>query len=56
MKANIGLNYRINDNIELDYGYNISSGTTVLTGTQRYKVTGIPILPISRVMPLTMHI
>jgi iron complex outermembrane recepter protein len=38
LKANIGLNYRINDNIELDYGYNISSGTSVLTGTQRYSI------------------
>jgi len=38
LKANIGLNYRINDNIELDYCYNFNSSISVLTGTQRYSI------------------
>ncbi len=37
LKANIGLNYRINDNIELDYFYNFSGGTSVFTSAQRYS-------------------
>jgi len=38
IRANIGLNYRINDNIELSYLYNYGGGTTVMTGAQRYSI------------------
>jgi len=38
LKANIGLNYRINDNIELSYLYNYGGGTSVFTSAQRYSI------------------
>ncbi len=37
-KANVGLNYRVNDNIELSYLYNYGGGTSVFTSAQRYSV------------------
>ncbi len=37
IKANLGLNYRINDNIELSYMYNFGGGTSVFTSAQRYS-------------------
>jgi len=40
LKANLGLNYRINDKIELNYFYSISGGTSVFTSAQRYSVKG----------------
>ncbi len=38
LKANLGLNYRINDNVELSYQYNYGGGTSVYTGAQRYSL------------------
>jgi len=38
IKANLGLNYRINDNIELSYQLNYGGGTSVYTGAQRYSL------------------
>ncbi len=38
LKANIGLNYRINDNIELSYFIIIRGGTSVFTSAQRYSI------------------
>jgi len=37
-KANIGLNYRISDKVELLYALNYGSGTSVYTGAQRYSL------------------
>ncbi|MBL0743862.1 TonB-dependent receptor [Chryseolinea lacunae] len=37
-KANLGLNYRITDKIELLYALNYGSGTSVYTGAQRYSL------------------
>ena len=38
IKANVGLNYRINDNIESSYFYSFTSGTSVLTTGQRISI------------------
>ena len=38
LKANIGLNYRITDKIELSYLLNYGAGTSVYTGAQRYSL------------------
>lgn len=38
LKANIGLNYRINDNLEVLYLLNYGAGTSVYTGAQRYSL------------------
>jgi outer membrane receptor protein involved in Fe transport len=38
LKANIGLNYRISDNVELVYLLNYGAGTSVYTGAQRYSL------------------
>ncbi len=37
-KANVGLNYRITDKIELLYALNYGAGTSVYTGAQRYSL------------------
>lgn len=37
-KANVGLNYRITDKLELLYLLNYGSGTSVYTGAQRYSL------------------
>ncbi len=37
-KANFGLNYRLNDKVELLYLLNYGSGTSVYTGAQRYSL------------------
>jgi len=38
LKANVGLNYRINDKVELSYLLNYGAGTSVYTGAQRYSL------------------
>jgi len=38
IRGNVGLFYRINDNLELSYNYNVGFGTTVYTGVQRYSL------------------
>ncbi len=38
LKANVGLNYRISDNVELVYLLNYGAGTSVYTGAQRYSL------------------
>lgn len=38
LKANVGLNYRITDKVELSYLLNYGSGTSVYTGAQRYSL------------------
>ncbi|MBL7844725.1 MAG: TonB-dependent receptor [Cyclobacteriaceae bacterium] len=38
VKANIGLNYRLTDKIELSYLLNYGAGTSVYTGAQRYSL------------------
>ncbi|MBS1488872.1 MAG: TonB-dependent receptor [Bacteroidetes bacterium] len=38
LKANVGLYYRINDNLELSYLYNGGFGTSIYTGAQRYSL------------------
>ncbi|MEQ8475964.1 TonB-dependent receptor [Fulvivirga sp.] len=38
MKANVGLYYRLNDNVELSYLYNGGFGTSIYTGAQRYSL------------------
>jgi iron complex outermembrane receptor protein len=38
MKANVGLYYRLNDNLELSYLYNGGFGTSIYTGAQRYSL------------------
>jgi outer membrane receptor protein involved in Fe transport len=38
LKANIGLNYRITDKVELLYLLNYGAGTSVYTGAQRYSL------------------
>jgi len=38
LKATIGLNYRLNDDMELSYLWNYGSGTSVYTGAQRYSL------------------
>ncbi len=37
-KANVGLFYRINDQMELSYMYNAGFGTSIYTGAQRYSL------------------
>jgi iron complex outermembrane recepter protein len=38
LKANIGLNYRLSDKVELSYLLNYGAGTSVYTGAQRYSL------------------
>lgn len=38
LKANIGLNYRLSDKVELSYLMNYGAGTSVYTGAQRYSL------------------
>ncbi len=38
LKANVGLNYRITDKLELSYLLNYGAGTSVYTGAQRYSL------------------
>lgn len=38
LKANVGLNYRITDKVELSYLLNYGAGTSVYTGAQRYSL------------------
>ncbi|MFN7406106.1 MAG: TonB-dependent receptor [Cyclobacteriaceae bacterium] len=38
IKANVGLNYRINDKLEVLYLLNYGAGTSVYTGAQRYSL------------------
>jgi iron complex outermembrane recepter protein len=38
IKANLGLYYRINDDLELSYLYNGGFGTSIYTGAQRYSL------------------
>lgn len=38
LKANVGLNYRISDKVELLYLLNYGGGTSVYTGAQRYSL------------------
>lgn len=38
IKANVGLNYRITDKVELSYLLNYGAGTSVYTGAQRYSL------------------
>jgi outer membrane receptor protein involved in Fe transport len=43
LKGNLGLNYRINDNLELSYFGNYGGGTSVYTGAQRYSLVNFSI-------------
>ncbi len=43
IKANLGLNYRVNDNVELSYQLNYGGGTSVYTGAQRYSLNNFNI-------------
>lgn len=43
LKGNLGLNYRLNDNLELSYFGNYGSGTSVYTGAQRYSLANFNI-------------
>ena len=43
LRGNAGLFYRLNDNLELSYLYNIGYGTTVYTGVQRYSLSNFNI-------------
>jgi outer membrane receptor protein involved in Fe transport len=38
LKANVGLNYRLSDKVELSYLLNYGAGTSVYTGAQRYSL------------------
>ena len=40
MKYDIGINYRINDNLEASLLYRKGGGNTIYTGTQKYKLDG----------------
>ena len=40
MKYDIGINYRINDNLEVSLLYRKGGGNTIYTGTQKYKLDG----------------
>ena len=40
MKYDIGINYRINDNLEASLLYRKGGGNTIFTGTQKYKLDG----------------
>jgi outer membrane receptor protein involved in Fe transport len=42
-KANVGLNYRITDKMELSYMLNYGAGTSVYTGAQRYSLANFNI-------------
>jgi len=43
IKANVGLNYRLNDRMELLYSLNYGYGTTVYSGAQRYSLSNFAI-------------
>ncbi|MEP2026054.1 MAG: TonB-dependent receptor [Reichenbachiella sp.] len=43
LKANAGLYYRLNDELELSYLFNYGFGTTVYTGAQRYSLKNFAI-------------
>jgi outer membrane receptor protein involved in Fe transport len=43
LKANLGLYYRLNDQLELSYLFNYGYGTTVYTGAQRYGLQNFAI-------------
>ena len=40
-KANIGLYYKFNDSLVLNYGFNYGTGTTIYQGDNRFKLDGI---------------
>ena len=40
MKYDVGINYRINDNLEASLLYRKGGGNTIYTGTQKYKLDG----------------
>jgi outer membrane receptor protein involved in Fe transport len=42
-KVSTGLHYRLTDALELSYGFNYGSGTTVYTGAQRYSLSNFNI-------------
>lgn len=44
IKANAGLYYRINDNLELSYLFNGGWGTSIYTGAQRYSLSNFSIM------------
>jgi len=43
-KANVGLYYRLNDNLELSYLFNGGWGTSIYTGAQRYSLSNFSIM------------
>lgn len=43
MKVNLGLYYRLNDQLELSYMFNAGYGTSVYTGAQRYSLSNFGI-------------
>lgn len=43
-KANVGLNYRITDRMELSYLFNGGWGTSIYTGAQRYSLSNFGIM------------
>ncbi len=43
LRGNAGIFYRLNDQLELSYNYNIGYGTTVYTGVQRYSLANFNI-------------
>lgn len=43
VKANLGLYYRLNDDLELSYLYNGGFGTSIYTGAQRYSLSNFGI-------------
>ncbi|MDH5366983.1 MAG: TonB-dependent receptor [Cyclobacteriaceae bacterium] len=43
LKANLGLYYRLNDQMELSYYFNYGFGTSVYTGAQRYSLNDFSI-------------
>ncbi len=44
IKANAGLYYRLNDNLELSYLFNGGWGTSIYTGAQRYSLSNFSIM------------
>ena len=40
-KANVGLYYKFNDSLILNYGFNYGTGTTIYQGDNRFKLDGI---------------
>ena len=43
LRGNAGIFYRLNDQLELSYNYNVGYGTTVYTGVQRYSLANFNI-------------